>query len=99
MKSAILNVAAVLFIALLVSPVRAAEALDFSPADLLAATDSALNTFMKESPDHAMHMTGFKAWKTGTDAKVKIYVLHGSSPMEINYLCIKSSDRLHCTRN
>ena len=77
----------------------AAEATDFTSADLLAASEAALKSFQTGSPEHAAHLTGFKTWKSGVDAKVKIYVLHGGATMEMNYLCIKSANQIRCNPN
>lgn len=61
----------------------------FSIEDLHQASRSATDDFQQENPDHVEHFVGYKSWKSGEDAKVKIYVSHGGMNMEFNYNCYK----------
>jgi hypothetical protein len=72
----------------------AAFASEFSPEDLLSATQVALKTFSAENPDHVAHVSGFKTWKSGADSKVKIYVAHDGMTMEYNYLCQNQNNQI-----
>ncbi len=56
-------------------------------AQVLDISKIAVLDFETVNPDHAPHFTGFKAWKSGADGKVKIYVDHDGHAMEFNYLC------------
>ena len=68
----------------------------FTSAELITATQQAVADFETENPDHAVHFTGFKSWKSGEDGKVKIYVDHDGHAMEFNYLCHKHDSELEC---
>ena len=69
---------------------------DFSVADVHVAGKSATDAFAAANPDHVAHFTGYKAWKSGEEAKVKIYVSHDGMNMEFNYLCHKHDDGIEC---
>ena len=71
----------------------------FTPTQLISASQIAIADFEVANPDHAVHFTGFKSWKTGEDAKVKIYVDHDGHAMEFNYLCHKHDNELECHAN
>ena len=60
-------------------------AIDFT--GLQAITKIANAEFVAAHADHAQHLTGFKVWQSGDDARVKIYVTHNGMPMEFNFLC------------
>ena len=79
------------------SPLFAQEG--FTPADLIEATQTSVATFSEANPDHVEHFTGFKSWKSGTDAKVKVYVLHDGMSMDYNFSCAKHGELIHCTAN
>lgn len=64
--------------------------------ELQAATKLAGEDFAKNQAAHAEHFTGFKTWKSGDEARVKIYVTHQGSNMEFNYQCMKHGDELMC---
>lgn len=68
---------------------------EFTSVELLDATKTAVEAFEANNA-HAEHFIGYKAWKTGADAKVKIYVDHGGMAMEFDYLCIKYEDATEC---
>jgi hypothetical protein len=77
----------------------AAESLapaEFTAAELVAATQNAVKLFSETNPDHAVHLTGFKTWKSGADAKVKIYVNHNGMAMEHNFQCAQSTGGIRC---
>ena len=60
-------------------------ALDFD--GLQSISKIAFKEFSTANEDHVQHFTGYKVWKSGDDAKVKIYVTHDGMAMEFNYLC------------
>jgi len=68
---------------------------DFNSVELLEATKITVEEF-ELSNAHAAHFVGYKAWKSGADAKVKIYVDHDGMEMEFDYLCIKYDDATEC---
>jgi len=68
----------------------------FSIDELHTATKKAVENFVRENPDHVSHFTGYKSWKSGEDAKVKVYVNHDGMTMEFNYLCHKHDDSIEC---
>ncbi len=71
-------------------------AAEFSVADLLAATKVAMDDFTAQNPTHADHFTGYKVWKSGEEAKAKVYVTHNGMNMDFNYLCHKHDSKLEC---
>ncbi len=71
----------------------------FNSAQLIEATRSAVSHFEAENPDHAAHFTGYKAWKSGAEGKVKIYVDHGGHAMEFNYTCADYDGDIECIQN
>lgn len=68
----------------------------FSIDELQAAAASALDDFKQNNPGHVPHFTGYKAWNSGEDSKVKIYVSHDGMNMEFNYLCMKHDTSIAC---
>lgn len=68
----------------------------FTSTELIDATRLAVSDFETVNPDHAEHFTGYKAWKSGEDSKVKIYVDHNGHMMEFNYLCQNHDDGIEC---
>lgn len=82
--------------ALLMAPQALAA---FTSAQLLTATGIAITDFEAVNPDHAAHFTGFKSWKSGEEARVRIYVDHGGHAMEFNYSCLDHDDELECHAN
>lgn len=71
----------------------------FTSTKLLDVTRIAVSDFEAENPDHAAHLTGYKAWKSGQEAKVKIYVDHSGHAMEFNYTCHDHDGELECHAN
>lgn len=63
--------------------------------ELLEVTKLAVADFTTAQPAHAEHLSGYKAWFSGEEAKVKIYVAHNGTNMEFNYTCHKH-DELEC---
>lgn len=68
----------------------------FSIDELHEATRAATETFVAANADHVEHFTGYKSWKSGEDARVKIYVSHDGMNMEFNYLCHKHETEIEC---
>lgn len=68
----------------------------FSPDDLVDTTKIAIADFTAANPDHVAHFTGFKAWKSDEDARVKIYVDHDGHAMEFNFTCHKHDEGIEC---
>lgn len=68
----------------------------FTLDELHAASKAATATFSDDNPSHVEHVTGYKTWKSGADAKVKIYVSHGSMTMEHDYVCRKTDAAVEC---
>jgi hypothetical protein len=75
------------------TPIMAAP---FSTAQLQEASKIAIAEFVKDHADHADHITGYKVWKSGDDARVKIYVGSGASAVEFNFTCHIHGDELEC---
>jgi hypothetical protein len=73
------------------------ESQGFIPTELVQATSIAMELFKTANPDHIVHLSGFKTWKSGVDAKVKFYVAHDGMNMEYNYSCLKQENRIHCS--
>jgi hypothetical protein len=69
---------------------------EFSVDELQIAAKTAIEDFSKGNPDHVQHLTGYKVWKSGDDAKVKIYVSHDGMDMDFNYLCMKHAATTVC---
>ena len=63
----------------------AAVELDFNGLQTISKV--AFTDFTAANPAHVQHFTGFKAWKSGDDGRVKIYVNHDGMAMEFSYLC------------
>lgn len=85
--------AAFAFVAFLLPSIASAA---FTPAQLLDATELAMEKF---STDHAEHLDGFvgyKAWKSGENARVKFYVTHNGENMDFDYLCEMHEEGLDC---
>lgn len=68
----------------------------FSVADLLSATKIATDDFAVKNPTHAPHFTGYKAWLSGDESKVKVYVDHNGMPMDFSYLCHNHDAHIEC---
>lgn len=68
----------------------------FSIDELQLAAATALDDFKQSNPDHVQHFTGYKAWNSGEDSKVKVYVAHDGMNMEFNYLCMKHDASIAC---
>lgn len=56
----------------------------------------ALANFQKDHAEHVMHFTGYKAWLTGEDSKVLVYVNHDGMVMQYQYLCQKHENGTEC---
>jgi hypothetical protein len=63
---------------------------------LQALSKVAFSDFSAANPDHVQHFTGFKAWKSGDDGRVKIYVNHDGMAMEYTYLCHFHDEEPEC---
>ncbi len=74
----------------------AEEPQGLNPAELIQATTAAMEVFKAANPDHMVHLSGFKTWKSGSDAKVKFYIAHDAMSMEFNYLCLKQENQIQC---
>lgn len=83
-------------LALTIFAASAANAAEFSPAELLTATQTSLKLFSDANPAHVVHITGFKTWKSGADAKVKVYMTHDGMAMEYSYQCQSAGGQVHC---
>lgn len=68
----------------------------FTAAKMLDATKLAIDDFTAENPTHAEHLTGFKSWKSGHDARVRLYVTHDASTMEFNFTCHEHDEGIEC---
>lgn len=68
----------------------------FSIEQLHDATKKATDDFTTANPDHVEHFVGYKTWKSGEDAKVKIYVSHDGMNMEFNYVCHIHDSGVEC---
>lgn len=68
----------------------------FSIDELQSAAATALDDFKQNNPSHVQHFTGYKAWNSGEDSKVKVYVAHDGMNMEFNYLCMKHDASIAC---
>ena len=58
----------------------------------------AYDDFAAANPDHVVHFNGFKAWPSGDDGRVKIYVNHDGMAMEFNYNCHVHEEGAECHR-
>lgn len=92
MKSVLLR--SILGLSLLTVSASAAAA--FSIDELQSAAAAALDDFKQNNSSHIPHFTGYKAWNSGDDAKVKVYVSHDGMNMEFNYLCMKHGAAVAC---
>lgn len=68
----------------------------FTPTDLLDVTRLAIDQFTTDNPDHVPHFVGYKAWKSGEDGRVKIYVDHDGHAMEFDFICQKHDEGPEC---
>lgn len=68
------------------SPVAKAA---FSVAELQVAAKLGIEAFQKAQPEHSTHFIGYKAWFSGEESKLKIYVNHEGTTSEFSYLCHK----------
>ena len=70
---------------------------EFSLQELQLVNGLAISEYARENSQHAQHITGWKTWKSGEGAKVKLYVAHDGMNMEHNYDCQKHGDgKLQC---
>lgn len=68
----------------------------FSLEQLHEASKKSTEHFATANPGHVAHFVGYKTWKSGEDAKVKIYVSHGGMNMEFDYLCFSDENAVEC---
>jgi hypothetical protein len=68
----------------------------FSIDELVEATKVALKDFQTKNPEHVTHFSGYKSWKSGEDAKVKVYVNHEGMNMEYDFVCQKHTSGIEC---
>jgi FlaG/FlaF family flagellin (archaellin) len=68
----------------------------FSNAELHVAAQAANAVFSETQGAHVDHLVGYKVWKSGEDARVKIYINHGGTNMEFMYDCHKHDDEIEC---
>lgn len=66
----------------------------FTVDNVVEASKLAIEEF--KTTAHAEHFVGFKAWKSGDEAKVKVYVDHNGTAMEVNYQCHKHDGEIEC---
>lgn len=85
-----------LFLAFAVAGFGTSVAAQFTTDELLSATKSTIEVFRKEQPEHATHFTGYKAWLSGEEAKVKVYATHEGMTMDFSFLCHKHDDSIEC---
>lgn len=69
----------------------------FTAEQLITATQTSIAQFNQSNSSHAAHLSGFKTWISGMDAKVKLYVSHDGMNMDFNYLCQNHGGAIHCT--
>ena len=69
---------------------------DFSPEQLLEVTKLAVDDFKATQGEHAEHFYGYKAWKSGGEARVKVYAQHEGATLEFNYNCHNHGGELEC---
>ncbi len=74
----------------------ASFAAEFTVAELLSATKIAVDDFARLNPTHVDHFTGYKAWKSGEESKVKVYVDHSGMKMDFTFACHKHEADLEC---
>ena len=68
----------------------------FSVDELHAASKAAVADFLRMNAEHAAHLVGYKTWKSGDDAMVKVYVNHEGHAMDFNYHCHKHGSDIEC---
>jgi len=66
----------------------------FSTDQVIEATKLAVADFNLSA--HAQHFVGFKSWKSGEEAKVKIYFKHDGMNMESDYTCHDHDGEIEC---
>jgi len=64
--------------------------------DLQAVTKLAYEDFVAAHPDMAAGFNGYKAWQSGDDAKVIIYMSHDGMSMQYSYVCHRHEEGLEC---
>jgi hypothetical protein len=69
---------------------------DFSVNDIHEAAKLATTEFETKNAGHAAHFVGYKVWKSKDESKVKIYVNHGGTNMEFDYMCHKHGTDIEC---
>lgn len=66
----------------------------FTTDQVIEATKLAVADFNLSA--HAQHFVGFKSWKSGEEAKVKIYFKHDGMNMESDYTCHDHDGDIEC---
>lgn len=69
---------------------------DFNLSDTHEAAKLATADFETRHAVHSTHYVGFKVWKSKDESKVKIYVNHGGTNMEFDYVCHKHGAAIEC---
>ena len=64
---------------------------EFSTAEMQAATNLAIEDYSRDNGSHAVHLSGWKVWKSGDAVKIKLYIAHDGMTMEENFECHKHS--------
>lgn len=85
------------FTATLIFSVTATAMEGFTADQLITATQTSIAHFNQNNNSHTAHLSGFKTWISGMDAKVKLYVSHDGMNMDFNYLCQNHGGTIHCT--
>jgi hypothetical protein len=92
MKVSILAMVATATMMITGSAAFAQDVVGFSIAEVGQVAKVATDKFAAENVAYVDHFVGYKAWKAGLEAKVKVYVDHDGMPMEFNYNCHKHDD-------
>ncbi|MBI1861175.1 MAG: hypothetical protein HYR96_09690 [Deltaproteobacteria bacterium] len=84
-----------LVLAVAFSLTQAAQAA-FSVEDLQSAAKLGIEEFRKSQAEHFVHFIGYKAWLSGEESKLKIYVNHEGMAMDFSYVCHKHDGEIEC---
>ncbi len=69
---------------------------ELSLSELQAASKTATELFASKNSGHLQFVTGFKVWKAGDDAKVKVYMNHHGTAMDVEYTCFRAAGAIDC---
>jgi len=72
---------------------------EFSLTELQAASKTATELFASKNSGHLEFVTGFKVWKAGDDAKVRVYMTHHGSSMDVDYTCFRAAGAIDCRQD